>query len=200
MKKNEMDKDFAEIKNLILKEKREALQGFRQEEFNSRLNQQIKAESLRPIPTSFWTRKIVFASGAALLLIAVVWAVIHIFTPSPFERYTRNIERALGQASNLQTAKSSQSSFDIEHQPGDASFYELEWAIKRVVYSIQREEISDGDIPSLFQQVLQSVLLDEVTGEDEAHVKEVNRKTESLLEERDLHQLFSQALKKIMEV
>jgi hypothetical protein len=150
------NKEIFEFTDLIQKEKEEALQRFQKEEFGNRLKQRIKEEeSKTPSPSVFWFRKPVIAVGVVLLLIVLGWAIsTQLFAPTPYERDARAVEKALAQAFETHELLVAQSVPPIEPQPGSDNLHEFEWSLKRVVYSIHREDIPDSDIPHIFSQVL----------------------------------------------
>ena len=149
------NKEIFEFTDLIQKEKEEALQRFRKEEFGSRLKQRIKEEESKTLsPTVFWFRKPVIAAGIVLLLVAMGWIAIQILKPTPYERDARAIEKTLAQAFETHELVIAQSVTQIEPQPGPDNLQEFGWSLKRVIYSAQREDIPDSDIPQIFSQVL----------------------------------------------
>jgi hypothetical protein len=153
---NNKNKELFEFTDLIHKEKEEAIQRFRKQEFGSRLKQRIKEEeSKTPSPSVFWLRKLIIAAGAALILVVLGWAVVtQLFAPTPYERDARAVKKALVQAFETHELMIAQRIPQIEPQPGPDNLHEFEWSLKRVVYSIQRENIPDSDIPQIFSQVL----------------------------------------------
>ena len=187
------NKEVFEFTELIQKEKEEALQSFRKEEFGSRLKQRIKEEeSKTPSPNVFWFRKPVMASGLILFLVAMGWIAIQILKPTPYERDARAIEKTLAQAFETHELVIAQSVPQIEAQPGSDNLHEFEWSLKRVVYSIQREEIPDSDIPQIFSQVLLKAAQFKETEDKEP--EELNDESEfgRLFEEKNPQQIFYQ--------
>ncbi len=187
------NKEIFEFTNLIQKEKEEALRRFRKQEFGSRLRQRIKeVESIMPSPSVFWFRKPVIASGLILLLVATGWIAVQLFTPTANERDARAIEKALVQAFETHELMIAQSLPQIEPQPGSDSLNEFEWSLKRVVYSIQRENIPDSDIQQIFNQVLLKAAQFRETEDKEP--EEMNEEIEfgHLFEEKNPQQIFCQ--------
>jgi len=150
------NKEIFEFTDLIQKEKEKALQRFRKQDFGSRLKQRIKEEdAITPSPSIFWFRKPVIAAGGVLLLIVLGWIVAtQLFTLTPYERDARAIENTLAQAFETQELVIAQSVPQTESQPGPDNLHEFEWSLKRVIYSAQRENIPDSDMPQIFSQVL----------------------------------------------
>ena len=82
-------------------------------------------------------------------------------------------------------------SVPIEPQPSLENLYEVEWHAKRIIYSNRRENITDEDIPQIFNQVLQkaaSIKLEEENGPEGMKFK---RKNESLKNKNKSYQKFS---------
>jgi len=195
MKKNHSlnNKEIFEFTDLIQKEKEEALQRFRKLEFGSRLRQRIKEEeSITPSPSVFWFRKPVIASGAILILVAAGWIAVQLFTLTPHERDARAIEKTLAQAFETHELMIAQTVPPIEPQPGSDNLHEFEWSLKRVIYSAQRENIPDSDIPQIFNQVLLKAAQFRETEDKEP--EEMNEESEfgDLFEEKNPQQIFCQ--------
>jgi hypothetical protein len=156
MKKNNntTHREMFEFNNLIEKEKEGALQSFREEDFRSRLSRRIDEELKTLIPSVFWFRKPIIVAGIVLLLVVMVWIAAQIFTPSPYERDARAIEKTLARVFEAHELLIGRSIPQIEPQRGPDNVYEFEWSLKRVIYSIQREDIPDSDIPRIFSQAI----------------------------------------------
>ena len=191
---NNKDKEIFEFTDLIQKEKEDALQSFRKEEFDSRLKQRIKEEESKTASPSFFLfRKPVIATGIMLFLIVLGWVVAtQVFAPTPYERDARAVEKALAQAFETHDLIIAQSVPEIEAQPGLDNLHEFEWSLKRVVYSIQRENIPDSDIPQIFSQVLLKTA--QFMDTEDKEFEELKQESERglLLKERNSQQIFYQ--------
>lgn len=157
--KTSNNKEVFEFTELIQKEKEDALLRFQKEDFLARLNRRIKEESKVPSPSMFWFRKPVIAAGTVLILVAMGWIATQLFTPTPYERDARAIEKNLAQVFDVHELLVAQRVPQVEPQPGPDNLYEFEWSLKRVVYSAQRENIADSDVPGILSQVLQNAIL-----------------------------------------
>jgi len=188
------DEEVFEFTDLIQKEKEEALQRFQKQEFGSRLKQRIKEEeSKMPSPSVFWFRKPVIALGIVLLLIVLGWIIAtQLFTLTPYERDTRAVEKALVQAFETHELMIAQSAPPIEPQPGADNLHEFEWSLKRVVYSAQRENIPDSDIPQIFRQVLLKAELFRETEDQEPEEQKNESEFGHLFEEKNPQQTYFQ--------
>lgn len=187
------NKENFEFTGLIQKEKEEALQRFRKQDFSSRLKQRIKEEeSITPSPSVFWLRKPVIASGIILLLVAMGWIAVQLFTPTPYERDARAVEKALVQAFETHELVIAQSVPQTEPQPSPDNLLEFEWSLKRVVYSAQRENIPDSDIPQIFRQVLLKAELFRETEDQEPEEQKNESEFGHLFEEKNPQQIFFQ--------
>jgi len=188
------NKEIFEFTDLIQKEKEEALQRFRKQEFGSRLKQRIKEkESTRPSPSVFWFRKPVIAAGIVLLLIVLGWVVsTQVFAPTPYERDARAIEKTLVQAFETHDLVIAQTSPPIEPQPGPDNLQEFGWSLKRVIYSAKRENIPDSDIPQIFSQVLLQAALFRETEDNESEELKDEIEFGRLFEEKNPQQIFYQ--------
>jgi len=156
MKKNnnKTHREMFEFDNLIQKEKEGALQSYREEDFRSRLSRRIDEESKTLTSPIFWFRKPVMAAGIILLLVVMGWIAAQIFITSPYERDARAIEKTLARVFDAHELLIGQSIPQVEPQRGPDNIYEFEWSLKRVIYSIQREDIPDSDIPRIFSQAI----------------------------------------------
>lgn len=187
------NKEIFEFTDLIQKEKEEALQRFRKQDFGSRLKQRIKEEDvITPSPSVFWLRKPVIALGLILLLVAMGWIAIQLFTPTPNERDARAVEKALTQVFETHELMIAQSVPQTELQPGPDNLLEFEWSLKRVVYSAQRENIPDSDIPQIFRQVLLKAELFRETEDQEPEEQKNESEFGHLFEEKNPQQIFFQ--------
>ncbi len=188
------DKEDFEFTNLIQKEKGEALQRFRNQEFGSRLKQRIKEEELKtPSPSIFWFRKPVIAAGTVLLLMVLGWAIsTQLLAPKAYEKDARAVEKALARAFENHELVIAQSVPQIESQADLVNLHEFEWSLKRVIYSAQRENIPDSDIPQIFSQVLLNAELFREREDEESD--ELKRQIENghLFEEKNPQQIFYQ--------
>jgi hypothetical protein len=188
------NKEIFEFTDLIQKEKEDALRRFRKQEFGSRLKQMIKEEeSITPSPSVFWFRKPVIAAGIVLLLIILGWVVsTQVFAPTPYERDARFIKKAIVQAFETHELMIAQSVTPIEPQPSSDNLLEFEWSLKRVVYSAQRENIPDSDIPQIFRQVLLKAELFRETEDQEPEEQKNESEFGRLFEEKNQQQTFFQ--------
>ena len=187
------NKEIFEFRNLIQKEKEEALQRFRKQEFGTRLRQRIKEEeSITPSPSVFWFRKPVIASGLILLLVAMGWVAIQLFTPTPYERDTRAVEKVLAQAFKTHELVIAQSVPQTEPQPGADNLHEFEWSLKRVILSAQRENIPDSDIPQIFSQVLLKAAQFRETEDKESEELKHESENGFFSNEKNSQQIFDQ--------
>jgi len=190
MKKDSNEKEVFKFKELIQKEKNNALQSFRKEDLRSRLKQRIEEEPRKPFSQVFWLRKPVIVAGSVLLLIVLGWILTRTFLPSSYEREARAIRNDLVQAFRLH-GFIEEAGIPIEPRPGSENLYELEWSIKRVIYAVHRESISDEDIPQLLRQALQNIsLIKEEDKKGPGEIK-IEKRNESSRSESNFHQLSS---------
>jgi hypothetical protein len=195
MKKTHASKnnEIFDFTNLIQKEKEEALQRFRKQDFGTRLKQRIKEEDvITPSPSVFWLRKPVIASGIALLLAAAGWIAVQLFTLTPYERDARAIEKTLAQAFETHELMIAQAAPPIEPQPGSDNLHEFEWSLKRVILSAQREDIPDSDIPQIFSQVLLKAAQFRETEDQRPEEMKDENEFGHLFEEKNPQQIFDQ--------
>ncbi len=150
------NKQIFEFTDLIRKEKEEALQSFREEAFRARLKQRIEEESKTPSPFLLRFRRPVIAVSTVLILVVMGWIAFHVFMPTPEERDARAIEKTLYRAFESQEILITQSIPQVEPTQDESDIHEFEWSFKKVVYSAQREGISDNDVPRILRQVLQN--------------------------------------------
>jgi hypothetical protein len=189
------DKEDFEFTNLIQKEKEEALKSFRKQDFGSRLKQRIKEEEAKtPSPSIFWFRNPVIATGIMVLLIVLGWVVAtQVFTPTPYEKDAKAVEKALAQAFETHELVLVQSAPQIEPQSGSDNLIEFEWSLKRVIYSAQRENIPDSDIPQIFSQVLLKSTLFREAEDNESEEQKHESENGYLFKEKNQQQIFNEA-------
>ena len=158
MKKNlsSNNKEIFEFTDLIRKEKEEALQSFYKKAFRARLMQRIEEESKTPSPFVFRFRRPVIAASTVLILVVMGWIASKVFISTPYERNTRAIEKTLFRAFESQELLVAPSVPQVEPIQEESDIHEFEWALKRVVYSTQREDITDNDVPRILSHVLQN--------------------------------------------
>jgi hypothetical protein len=188
------NKEIFEFTGLIQKEKEEALQYFRKKEFGTRLKQRIKKEeSKTPSPSVFWFRKPVIAAFGVVFLIVLGWVIAtQLFTLTPYERDARAVEKALVQAFETNELMIAQSVPQIEPQPGADNLHEFEWSLKRVIFSAQRENIPDSDIPQIFNQVLLKTAQFRESEDKEPEEMKDESEFGRLFEEKNSQQIFIQ--------
>lgn len=191
MKKDPNEKEIFKYKELIQKEKENALQSFRQEDLRSHLMQRLEKEQRKPFSAIFWLRKSVIVAGSILLLIVLGWIITQIFLPTSYEREARAIRNDLVQAFRLH-GFIEEAGIPIEPQPGSENLYELEWSIKRVIYAAQRESISDEDIPQLLRQALQDIFPIQEKDKKGLEEMKIEKRNHSSRSESNFHQLSSQ--------
>jgi len=191
MKKDSDKKDVFKFKELIQKEKEDALQSFRKEDFRSRLKPRLEEEPRKPSFPVFWLRKPVIVAGSVLLLIVLGWIFTRTFLPTSYERESRAIRKDLVQAFRLH-GFIEEAGVPIEPQPGSESLYELEWSIKRVIYAIHRESIPEEDVPRLLRQALQNISPIQEEDEESPGEMKIEKRNESSRSESNFHQLSSQ--------
>lgn len=183
------NKEIFEFTDLIRKEKEEALESFHQEAFRARLRQRIEEESKTPSPFLFRFRRPVIAVCTVLILVVMGWIAFQVFMPTPDERNARAIEKTLARAFESQELLIVRSVPQVEPIQDESAIHEFEWLLKRVVYSAQREDITDNDVPRILSQVLQNASqLRKI--EDEKHSGARSKSEDRLLfQENDSHQM-----------
>jgi len=153
------NKKIFEFTDLIQKEKEEAFQSFNKEAFRARLKQRIEEESKTPSPFLFRLRQQVIAICTVLVLVVVGWIAFQVFMPTLEERDARAIEKTLFRALESRESLIARSVPQVEPIQGESDIHEFEWSLKRVVYSAQREDITDNDVPRILVHVLQNTAL-----------------------------------------
>lgn len=183
------NKESFEFTDLIRKEKEEALLGFHKEAFRARLNRRIEEEPKTPSPFVFRFRRPVIAVSAVLVLVIIGWIALRVLTSTPYEREARTIEKTLTQVFESQEFLAARSVPQVEPEQEEADIHEFEWSLKRVVYSAQREDITDNDVPRILSQVIQNApQLREVEDEKPSGARSRSEDL-SLFKESDSHQM-----------
>ena len=181
------NKQSIEFTGLIRKEKEEALRSFHKDAFRARLRQRIEEESKTQSPFVFRFHRPVIAVSAVLVLVVMGWIAFQVFVPTPEEREARMIEKTLFRAFESQELLTARSVAQVEPKQEESDIHEFEWSLKRVVYSAQKEDITDNDIPRILSQVLQNApQVREVEDEKPSGARSKNEDL-SLFQESDSH-------------
>ena len=183
------NKQSFEFTDLIRKEKEETLLNFNKEAFRARLNRRIEEEPKTPSPFVFRFRRQVIAVSAVLVLVVMGWIAFQVFIPTPSERNARAIEKMLFRAFEFQEPLIARSVPQVEPIQDESDIHEFEWSLKRVVYSAQREDIADNDVPRILSQVLQNApQVREVEDEEPSGTRSKSEDL-SLFKKSDSHQM-----------
>lgn len=190
-KKRTGNKDFPELRDLIQKEKEEALRSFQKKDFESKLKKQIDAGQQNPARDIIWLRKPVIAMSLVLSVVIIGWVTARLLTAPSDETDAEIIEQALTLASDSYGFMKEQS-VPIEPQSALENLYEIEWYAKSVVYSNRRENIPDEDIPQILSKVLQNSALIKKEEEKDPEDLKFKRRTQSLKRESNVYPRLSQ--------
>jgi hypothetical protein len=195
MNDKNVDRNFEGIKKLISIEEEEALHIFRKSDFQSRLDERIKADRRKKSSVFFWLKKPVPAAIVGLLFLSLgILAIINIFFLSSHKRNTKNIAKFLQQTPAFQETKKDRV---LVFLPDD-KYIKLEWSIERVLFSLFHEGLSKKDLSCVLNQVLSKLQAEKqkkTTG-----LLDINKEIEMQKRDKDFFQFFSQILKKIKEV
>ena len=195
MNNKNVDRNFEGIKKLISIEEEEALHIFRKSDFQSRLDERIKADRRKKSSVFFWLKKPVPTAIVCFLFLSLgILAVLNIFFLSSHKRNTKNIAKFLQQTPAFQEIKKD----SVFVFPRDDRYIKLEWSIERVLFSLFHEGLSKKDLSGVLNQVfskLQAEKQRKATG-----LLDINKDIEKQKRDKDFIQFFSQILKKIKEV
>jgi len=150
------NEDIFAFTDLIGKEKKEALKNFHKDAFRARLKKRMEEESKTPSPFVFRFRPPVIAVSTVLILVVLGWIALQVFIPTPYERNVRAIEKTLTRAFESQELLIARSVTQAEPKQEESNIHEFEWSLKRVVYSAQRKDITDNDVPRILSYLLQN--------------------------------------------
>lgn len=208
MKEKKEMENFERIRNLIQKDKKSATENFRRLDFAARLGKHLTAQARPKFYLFFMKNKLVPILGAVLILIGAGMIVNHFISlrasNETFKPAFAAIKDFFREISWEKRAFQNEERFRIGFVRGAEGFYEFVWSVKRVFYSLNREEIADKDVPFLIYEVLQGIALNETTSpsekEDRDLSKTVTDSVEDLLKESYFHRLIYEVLKKIQEV
>ncbi|MFQ6081998.1 MAG: hypothetical protein ACE5WD_01405 [Candidatus Aminicenantia bacterium] len=185
MKNKESQEDFREIKSLILKEEEEALRIFRESDFKSRLAARIKSESWKEFSFPLLLKKHIPVLRICLLLIFVgALIIISILLHSHNKGNFKFVEKFLQQTPGLQRIVKSKVDEGITLATVNNEYSELEWAIKRVLFSVYKEELPRKNLSALIAQIFfdfpkEKEIAFPMTGEDPTRLN-LNKKIEGL--------------------
>jgi hypothetical protein len=141
--------------DLIQKEKQEALQTFQEESLRSRLRQRLEEDAKKQHLLFSWFRKPAVAGISVLLLFFLGWLSTHFPLPPAHETEAIAIENTFTRAFTHHGNLITQSAQPTAPEPGDFNIPEFEWSVKRVIFSIQRENTNEKDMAKNLNLVLQ---------------------------------------------
>lgn len=202
-KKN--NKSSIEIKELIERERQEGLEVFRKTDFTARLEARIKSGTRPKRFWPYWLKRPVPILGILLIIVVITVIVKNLFIPAaPYLEGIVIIERFLLQAPNVRRTLQTQDRKEMIITPGTKEFYRFEWSIQRIILSVQREGINDGDIPYFIYKVVdkfsESGKKKWVIYTEKKSIKNLLNEIKNMREEKNHQEFFSQILKKLEEV
>ena len=194
-----------EIKDLIEKERQEGLKVFRKTDFPAKLDARIKSGARPNQLLPHWMKSPVMISGILLIIILIGVIIKNLFIPAaPYLEGISIIERFLLQAPNFQRTLQAQDGEKVTITSGTEEFYRLEWSIQRIILSVKREEINDGDIPYFIYEVVdrigESGKKKLVIYPEEESLKNLLNEIRNIRKKKNTQEFFSQILKKLKEV
>ena len=139
---------MSEYIDLIQKEKEEALRDYRGDSFRLCLNKKIAEDSKPSRSYVQWFRKPVFAGSTILST--------KYFLPSSKVPESVRIKNTFVQLFSQHETILNQSPLQVELDAEKSAIYEFEWSLKRVIFSIQRENAPGEDIVQNLSKVLQN--------------------------------------------
>lgn len=198
------NKSSIEIKDLIERERQEGLEVFRKTDFAAKLDSRIKSRARSKQLWPYWLKSGVTISSTLLIIVIIAVIMKNLFIPAtPYLEGISIIERFLLQAPNMQRALQAQERKEVAITPGTEEFYRLEWSIQRIILSVKREEINDGDIPYFIYEVM-----DKIGGSgkkklviypEEESLKNLLNEIRNIRKKKNTREFFSQILKKLEE-
>lgn len=200
-----INENSIEIKDLIKKERREGLEVFRKTDFAAKLEARIKSGARQKQLWPYWLKSAVTISSVLLIIVIIGVIIKNLIIPeTPYLEDISIIERFLLQAPNMQKALQTQGRKEVTITPGTEEFYRLEWSIQRIILSVKREEINDGDIPYFIYEVVDRIgelrKKKLVIRPEEENQKNLSNEIRNIRKKKNIKEFFSQILKKLEEV
>lgn len=194
-----------EIKDLIKKERQEGLEVFRKTDFAAQLEARIKSGTRSKQLWPYWLKSAVTISSVLLIIVIIGVIMKDLFIPkTSYLEDISIIEKFLLQAPNIQKALQTHERKEVTITPGAEEFYRLEWSIQRIILSVKREEINDGDIPYFIYEVVdrigESGKKRLVIHPEEENQKNLLNEIRNIRKKKNIQEFFSQILKKLEEV
>ncbi|MFC2157071.1 hypothetical protein ACFLT9_04470 [Acidobacteriota bacterium] len=154
--------EFKDIKmvgtdDLIRREKEEALEGFDEQRFRFTLDREIKNLAVQPTRFFVLLKKPVVIFALTFLLAFLTWAAFRVLRPDPADQNYLVFKTVLAQAYDLHKENMDGYSSAPEAQVESAES-EFQWALKRVLFSIQIEKDPLDSEVQVFQDVLRRSL------------------------------------------
>lgn len=190
MKNNKNKNNFNKIQKIISREEKEALQIFREVDFNSRMDTRIRADAKKKTLFPLWMRRPVPILRAALLaIIAGVIVLISIFFSSSEKNEINAIEQFFQSAPGVQSLMKSK-----ETESRDASMKDKASESRFLGEEIRKVYLS---VPKTRQSLATETAL--IWDEKKLPRFDLRRKIEILIKEQKLHHFLTKYLKKNKE-
>ena len=147
---------MSEYTELIRKEKDEALLEFSEDTFQRSFDRKIAGKKQSSHSALSWFRRPAFAGSTVLVILFFGWLSSKIFLPSSPGSDVTDLKNTFAQLFSRHATILNQTPLPIDRGFEKPEIYEFEWAVKRVLYAIQRENAPDVDISESLNRVLQS--------------------------------------------
>jgi len=202
--------NFEQIRNLIQKEKQAATVNLRRLDFAAKLSERLAARAKLKFYTIFMKNKLVPVLGAVLILVGAGMIAKHFMILRASKENLKPafapIEDFFQEISRQKRILQDENKYDFGSVPGAEGFYDFVWSVKRVFYSLKREEVIDKDLPFLIYEVLHQAEENRAEPELPSENKSRDASKSAFSSGLDLpkdsyfHRLICEVLKKIEEV
>lgn len=151
MQNNENDY-LSSIKTLINQEEEEAFRIFHKFDFKSRLESRLRAEIYKE--TSFLRSLKKFSPVLRICFLLIILGIvffINVLHYSPYKRNLNSIQKLLQQTPSWQRFVKNEGEDRIVSTK-NSEYVEFEWSIKRILFSVYRDSLSEKNLRALITQ------------------------------------------------
>jgi hypothetical protein len=200
MQNNENDY-LSSIKTLINQEEEEAFRIFHKFDFKSRLESRLHAETHKETFFLHSLKKFSPVLGICFLLIILgIVFFINVLHYSPYKRNLNSIQKLLQQTPSWQRFVKNKREDRIVSTK-NSEYVEFEWSIKRVLFSVYRDSLSEKNLRALITQFFSyspAEKIEKQSPEFRERLKSINldKKIEMLKKRKVVYHFLSKFLNK----
>ena len=200
MQNNENDY-ISLIKTLIQQEEKEAFCVFHEFDFKSRLELRLQAETHKKTTILPLLRKFSPVLGICLFLIIIgIVVFVNFLHYSPYKNNLKSIQKFLQQTTSWQRFEKNKAEERIISTKNN-KYVEFEWTIKRVLFSIYKDSLSEKNLHALINQFFSNLATEKVEKlspefREKLHSFNLDKKIAALKERKAIYHFLLKFLNK----